>query len=158
MGQIDLSVNIVELIKEFGAIIGCISATIALISTVSKNSKARTDRHILEVAKVKEFETAQHKNEEEYQDLKDKFDIFLKRDEEFKLSLQEQHKTQNIVNKRMLANIIENTYYQNKDDKTLDMYQFKRVTEAYEIYHSDAIHGNSYISEIYDEMMTWERI
>jgi len=57
-----------------------------------------------------------------------------------------------------MANIIETTYYTNREKRCLDMNEFRRITEVYEIYHSDEIHGNSYISELYEEMMTWERV
>ena len=79
-------------------------------------------------------------------------------DEEFKTMMGEYIESQNNVNKRVLANIIETTYYENREDRTLDTNQLKRVTEAYVLYHSEQIHGNSYISQLYEEMMTWERV
>lgn len=41
--------------------------------------------------------------------------------------------------------------------KTLDSVALKRVVNAYAIYHNE-LNGNSYISNIYDEMMEWEHV
>ena len=147
-----------EAISTFGSTVGCISTTIALVTLLFKNSRKHTDKHILEVANVEENKKIQKEQEAHLQQIDEKFEQFLSSDAEFKKSLNNHLKSQIDVNKRMLANIIETTYYQNKKDKTLDMYEFKRVTEAYEIYHGDVVHGNSYISEIYNEMMTWKRV
>lgn len=65
--------------------------------------------------------------------------------------------SQNNVDKKLMANIIESLYYQNRDKRCLDMNELRRLTEVYEIYSGDEIHGNSYISEMYKEMITWER-
>lgn len=149
--------NIVSFLKDWGAVVGCVSTTIALVTLIVKNARSKTDKHITEVAQVEESREIHHQINERIDLLEKQFQEYIKRDEEFKKNIQCHLETQRNVDKKLLANIIENLYYQNKDKQRLDMNEFKRLTEVYSIYSGDELHGNSYIAAIYEIMMTWDR-
>ena len=65
-------------------------------------------------------------------------------------------KYQGDASKQTLAHIIENTYHMKKSIKKLNQIELKRITNAYAVYHGE-LDGNSYITQIYEEMMEdWE--
>ena len=150
--------GIVLFFKDFGAILGCLSTAIALTALFLKNSKSKMKKRIEEVSQVEETKQKLEDHENKIEDLNKKFNDFLERDEGFKRQIELQHKTQNDVNKKLLASIIENTYYKNMESKTLDMYDFKRISEAHDIYAGDVIRGNSYVTEMFTEMMSWKKV
>ncbi len=146
-----------ELITKIGTILGYISTAIALFALIKAKMMADTDRHIAKVAGKEHNEEIHHSLNDRMEALETKFAEFIERDNAFKDRLDKHVEAQTAVDRKLMANIIETTYYQNRDRKTLDMNQFKRICDVYEIYHSDEIHGNSYISELFEEMMTWKR-
>ena len=66
--------------------------------------------------------------------------------------LMERTKHQEHASKQVLAYIIEYTYNRKKAEKSLTPIELERITNAYPVYHTE-LHGNSYISQIYDEMI-----
>ena len=48
------------------------------------------------------------------------------------------------------------TYYHNKDDKQIRQYEYENFVFLYEAYK--ALHGNSFIDKIYEEVKSWEII
>ncbi len=57
--------------------------------------------------------------------------------------------------KAILRNSIEKIYYANLENKTLREYERKNLDSLYAAYH-DGLKGNSFASDIYEEMRTWE--
>lgn len=147
-----------DLITKIGTILGYVSTAIALYVVLKTSVLKKTDKHIKAVAGKEESDKVHTELDNRLDRLESQFSGFIEKDEEFKTMMGEYIESQNNVNKRVLANIIETTYYENREDRTLDTNQLKRVTEAYALYHSEQIHGNSYISQLYEEMMTWERV
>ena len=62
------------------------------------------------------------------------------------------------VNKKIMADIIETAYHANKATKTIEINRFRHLSEVYNVYHGSPLHGNSYITEIYEEMCKWEKL
>lgn len=147
-----------DLITKIGTILGYVSTAIALYVVLKTSVLKKTDKHIKAVAGKEESDKVHTELDNRLDRLESQFSGFIEKDEEFKTMMGEYIESQNNVNKRVLANIIETTYYENRECRTLDTNQLKRVTEAYALYHSEQIHGNSYISQLYEEMMTWERV
>jgi len=56
----------------------------------------------------------------------------------------------------VLRSEITDTYYKYITIKQLRTYERENLVKSYNIYHS--LNGNSYVTIIYDEMMTWEVI
>lgn len=58
--------------------------------------------------------------------------------------------------KCQLRNEMLHIYYHNKDDKQIRQYEYENFVFLYEAYK--ALHGNSFIDKIYEEVKTWEII
>lgn len=143
---------------KVGPILGYISTAIALFVLIKTQIISKTDKHIKDVVDTEGSEKVHHELDERLDKLEISFAKFLDLDKAFKDKMDKHIETQTNVDKKLMANIIENLYYQNREKRCLDMNEFRRLTEVYAIYHSDQIHGNSYISELYEEMMGWDRI
>ncbi len=79
-------------------------------------------------------------------------------DDKFRTDVRNMLKKQGHASKQSLAFILENTYTQKKSVKQLTPLELKRITSAYSVYH-DELEGNSYITELYTEMMDeWEHL
>ena len=148
----------IELIKNIGAILGYIATAIGLLAMVRTFVLSKTKEYVEEVADTEESERIHTELDSRITNLEEKFSTFLERDTKFKDKMDSHIRTQQLVDRKLMANIIEQLYYQNRHAKTLDENEFRRLVEVYEIYHSSPVNGNSYISELYKEMMTWERI
>ena len=146
-----------EYITKIGTILGYISTAIALFVVIKTGIMSKTDRHILDVAGKTESDKVHSDLDQRLDHLENQFGEFMERDRTFKLEMGKHIESQTEVNKRVLANLIETTYYQNREKRSLDMNEFRRITEAYAIYHGDQIHGNSYITEIYNDMIGWHK-
>lgn len=57
--------------------------------------------------------------------------------------------------KAMLRSEIEHAYYKHAEDKTLKEYERKNIDSLYQAYH-DGLHGNSFCTDIYEEMRDWK--
>lgn len=150
--------NVWELIDHIGPIFGYITAAIALFALVKTGFLQTTDKHIKAVVGKDKNDKVHREMDERIDALEEKFAEFLERDEVFKNEVRTHNQTQKDVDRKLMANIIETTYYTNREKRSLDMFEFRRITEVYAIYHSDDIHGNSYITELYEEMLEWERV
>ena len=51
------------------------------------------------------------------------------------------------------ANML-HTYYKNREQATMRQYEYENFVYEYKAYK--ALHGNSFIDRIYDEVKTWE--
>lgn len=79
-------------------------------------------------------------------------------DDKFRNNVLNMLKKQGHASKQSLAFIIESTYTQKKNVKQLTPLELKRITSAYPVYH-DELEGNSYITELYNEMINdWEHL
>ena len=56
----------------------------------------------------------------------------------------------------LLRSEIVRIYYRHNDDRKLREYEFKNMEQCYEAYK--ALHGNSFIDRIHDEMKSWDII
>ena len=79
-------------------------------------------------------------------------------DDKFRSDVRNMLNKQGHASKQSLAFIIESTYTQKKNIKQLTPLELKRITSAYPVYH-DELEGNSYITELYTEMIDeWEHL
>ena len=58
--------------------------------------------------------------------------------------------------KCQLRNEMLHIYYRHKDDKQIRQYEYENFVFLYEAYK--ALHGNSFIDKIYEEVKSWEII
>lgn len=147
-----------ETIKNVGAILGYIATALGLFAAIRTTILRRTKKYVEETAGTEESDKIHHDLDSRLTGLEEKFNAFLERDTEFKDKMDSHIETQQMVDRKLMANIIEQLYYQNRDSKTLDENEFRRLTEVYAIYHNPPVNGNSYISEMYKIMMTWEHV
>lgn len=148
----------IDTIKNIGAILGYIATAIGLFAVIKTAFLSRTKKYVEETAGTEESEKIHHDLSDRLTALEEKFGLFIERDTAFKDKMDGHIATQQLVDRKLMANIIEQLYYQNRDKKTLDSNEFRRLTEVYAIYHSPPVSGNSYISELYRIMIEWERI
>lgn len=149
--------DLLQVIKDFGPILGYISTGIALFVVIKTHILSKTDAHIKEVVDTDGSEKVHTELTTRVDTLSTQFTEFLERDKQFKEKMDKHIESQTNVDRKLMANIIETIYRRNKDIRRLDMNEFRCLTEVYAIYHGDQIHGNSYISELYEDMITWDR-
>ena len=138
-----------EILKFIGSSFGYILSAIALITMVVNHRRR----------KLGEF-VKKETNSDVYADRMERLEKMLTEHIEDNKVFNEQVLTmlnkQGHASKQTLAHIIENTYHLKKGVKRLDAIELKRITNAYAVYHNE-LDGNSYITQIYDEMMeNWE--
>lgn len=150
--------SFIELVKEVGPLLGYISTAITLFVLIKTKIVNKTDDHIREVVDSEGADKIHDDLGKRINRIEKSFEEFLVRDEAFKTKMDQHIKTQTDVDRKLMAQIIEDLYRQNKNKQCLDMNEFRRLTEVYEIYHSEEIHGNSYITELYEIMLLWERV
>lgn len=143
-----------EIIKDIGAVLGYIATALGLFAVI----KAATKKYVEEAAGTEESDKVHHELEARMTALEKTFAEYLERDAAFKDKMDKHIASQQLVDRKLMADIIEQLYYRNRDTKELDDNEFRRLTEVYEIYHDPPCNGNSYISEMYKEMMTWKRV
>lgn len=151
-------VGIMETVKDVGAILGYIATSMGLFAAIKAAVHAKTKRYVEETAGTEESEKIHHNLDDRMTILEKQFEEYLRRDSEFKDLMYSHIDTQQLVDRKLMANIIETLYYQNVSKETLDSNEFRRLTEVYAIYHNPPCNGNSYISEMYNTMMKWKRI
>lgn len=148
-----------EVVKTVGTILGYIATAIGLYVLIRNRVLKGASRYIVRESGLEKNKKADAELLEKVGKLAERFDAFITEDEAFKERMRSHIKAQNSTNRKLLANIIEQTYYANRDKKCLDRYEAKRIADVYEIYTSDEINGNSYIKSLYDEMInTWEKL
>lgn len=138
----------IDVIKDFAAVVGCIGAVIALIATISTNFRSwlhnkfrRRDEEIQQQSKIDELVA--------------NFNNYVKSDEAFKKGLQEDMLTQKDFAKNQCRNIIKDIFYRYCDERVIPLYEYKIATETFDIY-SHKLKGNHYIALLYDEIKKWE--
>lgn len=147
-----------EIIKNIGSVLGYIATAIGLFAIVKTAILSSTKKYVEETAGTEESDKIHHDLSSRLSTLEEKFAVFLERDTAFKDKMDSHLATQQLVDRKLMANIIETLYYQNINKETLDSNEFRRLTEVYAIYHNPPCNGNSYISEMYQTMMSWKRV
>lgn len=150
--------DMLETLKNIGVVLGYIATAIGLFATIRTAIMAKTKKYVEEAAGTEESEKIHHDLSTRLTALEDKFGVFIERDTAFKDKMDSHIATQQLVDRKLMANIIETLYYQNMVKETLDRNEFRRLTEVYAIYHNPPCNGNSYISEMYNTMMKWKRV
>lgn len=127
-----------DVVKNIGSILGYIISLLTLITLIKTKFLGLLDGRIKKESGSDDINTRVGNIESMLVDVNDS----LRRQDE--------------ACKQMMANIIETTYFANRAKRQLSTIELKRVISAYAVYHE--LHGNSYITEIYEEMLTWERV
>ena len=116
----------------------CSTSDLLLIITSINNSLDNINKHLIQLdAQVSQIAVAND-------DMRNRIDAYIT--------------SQMEVNKKIMADIIETAYHANKATKTIEINRFRHLSEVYNVYHSSPLHGNSYITEIYEEMCKWEKL
>lgn len=148
-----------EIVKTIGTILGYIATAIGLYVLIRNRVLKGAQKYVVRESGLEKNKKADAELLQKVEELTERFNQFVEEDTAFRLRMQEHIASQNDTNRKLLANIIEQTYYSNRDKKCLDRNEFKRISEVYEIYSSEEVHGNSYISALVAEMMdTWEKL
>lgn len=147
-----------ETVKTIGTLLGYIATAIGLFTLGWTAIRKREKNVIVRESGKDQLTERMNGIDGKLDALTESLQQMVKEDRIFREKVNEHIVSQNDTNKKLLASIIEQTYYNNRYQRTLDMNEFRRVTETYEIYHGDEIKGNSYITALYDEMMTWDRV
>lgn len=149
----------IERVKDIGAVLGFISTAIALFALIKTRVLSTTKNYVERESGKAESEKADAELKAELVDLKEQMVAMIESNTKFQDEMREHNAVQDKVSKRLLADLIETTYNQNKDTRCLTHHELKRIIEAYALYSSPPINGNSYIQELYKEMHdTWDRI
>lgn len=151
--------TIIHFLKEIGPLLGYIATGIALFVTIKTGLLKTSKKYIEEASGKEESDEIHHALDARVTAMEDALKQFLENDAQFKDKVNSYLENQSLVDKKLMANIIEGLYYSNRDKKTLDRNELQRLTEVYAIYSNPIIHGNSYISALYNVMIDeWELV
>lgn len=138
-----------DTVKNIGSILGYIISLLTLIALIKTKFLGLLDGRIKKESGSDDINTR-------VGNIESMLDQLVKNEGQFKKDVNESLRRQDEACKQMMANIIETTYFANRAKRQLSTIELKRVISAYAVYHE--LHGNSYITEIYEEMLTWERV
>lgn len=138
-----------DTVKNIGSILGYIISLLTLITLIKTKFLGLLDGRIKKESGSDDINTR-------VGNIESMLDQLVKNEGQFKKDVNESLRRQDEACKQMMANIIETTYFANRAKRQLSTIELKRVISAYAVYHE--LHGNSYITEIYEEMLTWERV
>jgi uncharacterized protein YoxC len=139
----------VELFKNISTVVGVIISLVTLITLIKTRCLGLLDKRIKDTSKTTDINTR-------VENIEKKLDQLIEKENTFSESITSAVHQQGEACKQMMANIIETTYFANRESKTLNTIELKRIINTYSIYHE--LHGNSYITQIYEEMLEWERV
>lgn len=143
--------NAIEVFQLIGSSFGYILSAVAVVTMVVKYIHRKVGGFVKKESGADLYERRLVK-------LEKLMEQQLEDDKSFQEKVLEMLMYQSHANKQTLANIIESTYHKNKLTKELDSIELKRIVNAYDIYHNE-LGGNSYITEIYTEMIDeWEHL
>ena len=146
-----------EGIKNVGTVLGYISTALALYVMIKTRFLGLLGGYVKKESKSDENDKRHQELSDEIIKLSKSFNEFAEADRAWKEETTQRLKNQNDADMQLLANVVENLYYQKRSVKTLDPIELKRLIRAYHIYHEE-LEGNSYITALYEEMMDWERV
>lgn len=138
-----------DMVKSIGSILGYVISLLTLITLIKTKFLGLLDGRIKKESGSEDINTR-------VENIEAMLDKLVKNEDQFKKDVNESLQRQDGACKQMMANIIETTYFANRTKRQLTTIELKRVISAYAVYHE--LHGNSYITEIYEEMLGWERV
>lgn len=141
----------IEIFKLIGSSFGYIVSGVAVVTMIVKYVRGKAGGFV-------RGEAESEKIEQRLGSIEKMLKAQGEADSEFRSNALDLLKKQGHASKQSLAFIIESTYDAKKSVKQLTPLEFKRIASAYSVYH-DELKGNSYITEIYTEMVeNWEHI
>ena len=146
-----------DTVKDIGSILGYIMTALGLYALIRTKFLGLLGGYVKQEAKVDKYDQALSKLGHRLDALESRLSSYMAAELEYKKGISEHIQHQNDACRQLLAEIIESTYRFRLGEKKLDPVERRKVTRSYEIYHND-LHGNSYITEIYNEMMSWEHV
>lgn len=139
--------KIVDLAKDIATIIGCLSALLAFLMTVSKPIR-KWISNIFNKIKCDEEQN------ETINNLVNKLDKYIESNEEFKIALHKDMDVQKEFAKDQCRAIIKDIFYQYCDSKKIPIYAYKTASSAFNTYCK--LGGNSFICLLWQEIQKWE--
>lgn len=146
-----------EWITDVGSILGIILSAVSVFALIKTKALGKIGLYIRKESKVEENKKTDEEIHKKLDALAKTFKDYMEEGRQFREETKVAMVAQSDACRQLLANIIEATYYTNKERKTLTMNEFKRIVNAFSIYHNE-FEGNSYIAELYNEMMEWEKV
>ena len=142
-----------EWITDVGSILGIILSAVSVFALIKTKALGKIGSYIRKESKVEENKRTDEEMHKKLDALAKTFQDYMEEGRQFREETKVAMAAQNDACRQLLAN----TYYADKERKTLTMNEFKRVVNAFSIYHNE-FEGNSYIAELYNEMMEWEKV
>lgn len=133
----------IETIKDIAAVVGCISAIIALCVTVFKPLRKRFVNWIKRKSNTTEIE-------KKIDNLSNLLKEHIEKDDEKTEALNRLSKSQLCL----MRNSITDTYYRYREEKKIPLHIREKLIKEYEDYHEN--NGNTYMNTIFPEMLEWE--
>lgn len=147
--------NMMEIVKNVASVIGCVVSFLGLFALIKTKFLSTLGTYVKKETNTDANDLAHKQMNERIDRIEKVLKDYITSDEDFKQTLRIHIKGQDDACRQLMAGVIEDTYRQHLTDKTLDSVEWKRIVSAYGVYH-DELHGNSYISEVYNEMQSWE--
>lgn len=140
-----------NLIRDIAAIIGCISAFLALVATFSEKGQVAIRK--IFTKHTQQIIDTDNKQNEEIKEIKDLLVNFINTTKEQNDKIDAKLESISEGSKDMLRQRIMSYYYKGKQYRELSIYQKEAVDELYKDYKK--LGGNNYIDKYYARMSEW---
>lgn len=145
-----------EWLSTISVILGIVLSAASILTLIKTRALGKLSSYIRKESGVEKNKETDEEIHKKLDDLSKAFHEYIEEERADREKTHEMMRAQHDASRQLLANIIETTYYADRSRKTLTMNEFKRVVNAFSIYHNE-FDGNSYIAELYNEMMEWEK-
>ena len=146
-----------EWLTTIGSILGFILSAASVFALIKTKTLSKLGAYVRKESRAEENKKTDEETIKRIDELNSTMQNYIEEDRRFKEEIKSDMAAQHDACRQLLANIVETTYYACKGRKALTMNEFKRVVNAFSIYHNE-FEGNSYIAELYNEMMEWEKV
>lgn len=148
----------INIIKDIAAVVGCISAVLALGMTLIKPMRVRFAAFIQNKAQTAEQQNQLDELRRQIEALADKVSNYTAQEVMFRDQILESIKVLNGGMAMSLGNIIRNIYNAYKAEKKIPEKEFEVMDAIYRVY-ADGLHKNGVIKRMHEEVADeWEII
>ena len=148
----------IETIKDIAAVVGCISAVLALGMTLIKPMRVRFAAFIQSKAQTAEQQNQLDELRRQIESLADKVSCYTSQELVFRDEILESIKVLNSGMAISLGNVIRNIYNHYKADEKIPEKEFEVMEAIYSVY-AEGLHKNGVIKRMHEEIADkWEII
>lgn len=137
-----------EMVKNVAAIVGCITASLGLLTTICKPIRKRMVDFIRKTSH-------QDETTRQYEEIRALIEDSNKRTQDFMESVNEKLDISMDFTEKRCRSDLKNIFYKYRDMRVLPLYEKKTLMDLEELY-IDRLHKNHWGKALIEEMKTWD--